>query len=133
MLDETSMSTSSLCDVELLGAELFRGSRRLIRSRLSSGASVDFSMSLFVVMLKACLNSSRPDVVPTSAAPDGLDRDWAPGSARTLPSSGVFLPWGLGIVILQGTEWSSGYRLSQFGEWVSVCTGSWKDEGLSQV
>lgn len=135
--DGAPISTPSLSEMELVGAELLRGSRRLIRSILSSVFLLGFSSCPSVVMLRACLNSCPPDVVPPSPAPVGLERDWAMGGARTLPSSGVFLPWGRGMVMLLGVEGSneSGTRLeiSRLGEWVSICTGSWTDGGLSQV
>lgn len=126
------ISTPSLSDVELVCAEPLRGSRRLMRSILSS---VVLSRSPSVVLLRACLNSCPPDVVPPSPIPACLER--ATGGARTLPSSGVFLPCGRGMVILPGVEGSKGSRpwpeLSWLGEWNSVCTWSWTDGGLSQV
>lgn len=127
------ISTPSCSDVELVCDELLRGSRRLIRSRLSL---LGFSRSSSVVILRACLNSCPPDVVLPSLGPAALERDWATGGARTVRSSGVFLPCGRGMVMLPGVEGSraSGTRLeiSQLGEWASGCTGIWTDGGLSE-
>lgn len=134
--DNIPVSTPSLTELELVCAELLSGSRRSRRSILSSANLVGLSRSPSVVILNACLNSCPPVVLP-SPVTAGLERDCATGGARTVPSSGVFLPWGRGMVMLLGVQSSKGSlpgpELSWFGEWDSVCTGSWTDGGLSQV
>lgn len=131
------MFSLSVSAEELVFPELLRGSRRLNRSILSSATLVGASKSPSVVMLKACLNSCPPVVVLPSPNPAALGRVGTAGGARTVPSSGVFLPWGRGMVMLaelEGSERSGAEpEFSRPGEEESTCTGSWTDGGLSQV
>lgn len=134
-----SAPASGLTDFteELVLAEAFRGSRRLIRSWSSSHTLRGFSSSLSVDMLRACLNSCPPTVGCPSPAAAALQLVWAPGVTSTVPGSGVFLPWGRGMVMLPRVDGSerSGPRIELSGLVVreTICSGSLTDGRVSQT